>query len=469
MRNVLAHDDGDVRCLRELMRQQTVFSHAWRMAKSPDQKKKRYRTSLPPPPPLPEYHILADVDDPLARLLLRGVRDIREWVLLDPGDRAPAPVSPAMREGLVFASAAHPSLARALAVFSSIREAPRLVSAGELIQACVDVRIWAEERGLVHTAIHFAETAAALDLDNPILACDAGRAARRAAAVERAEAWFDRAEKLGARNKNKRELIRALLGHGNLMRELGRFAEARAFILRASKMASSTRRYRQAAEAAHDLLCIAIEEGTVTDVEEYVETALRTYPIHHPSIPRFVHDWSFHLIRQRLYAEAVPLLAAIVPGASRPELKLLYSGTLARAAAGAGRVEQWKEASDTVLEMVGLIREFAAASLANVAEGSRFFGDWERGERCARRAIEIARERKEADVLAGSKQILTAIRRQVPPETQARPADPERVEAITARITALLHQRQKPARRPVATDRDRHPRQGRENDPSEGN
>lgn len=428
------------------------------MADPENPNKKRYRTALPPPIPLPDYEILLDVEDPLARLLMRGVRDIREWAATDPTDRYRAfasPLSPAFHESSVQASATDPTLSRALAAFGSIRESPWLVSAGELIQACVDIRSWTEQRGMVQTALLFAEAAAAIDLDNPILACDAGRAARRAAAAERAVAWFDRAEKLGARKKNKRELIRALLGHGTLMRELGRFSEARALIGRASKMAESTRRYRQAAESAHDLLCIAIEEGNAADVEQFVEAALRSYPIHHPSIPRFVHDWAFFLVRSRLYREAVPLLVAIVPRATRPELKLLYSGTLARAAAGSRRQELWHEIVSTVLEMVARHHEFAAASLANVAEGTRFFGEWEQGERYARRAIEIARERQEADVLAGAEEILAHIRCKSPPPEQERPVDPAWIESVTARITARLHHRERPARRPVATDRDR--------------
>jgi tetratricopeptide (TPR) repeat protein len=416
----------------------------------------RYRIAQPPPQPLPDHSILGDLDEPLARVLWRGLRDVREWGVATPTQRGELFSQPGaeFREAMLFASVQAPALADAIGTLASLRTSPRVITTRDLVEACVTVRDWADNRGLVVTALAYAEAAAGLDLDNPILACDAGKAARRAAFADHAESWFDRAIKLAARLKNRREQIRALLGLGALMREIGRFQEAREFIGRASNMAASTRRNRQAAESSHDLLAIAIEDGSYDECEAYVLDALRTYPIHHPSIPRLVHDWAFYLVRRSLYCEAVPLLVAIVPTARRPELKMLYQGTLARAAAGAGRRRLYDESVRGVVALSGVHQEFAAAALANSAEGARFFHEWDRAEGYAARAVEIASERAEVDVQRGALEILDAIATREAAEPQALPPAGSRVEAITGQVMALMHQRQKPPRRPVETDRD---------------
>lgn len=416
----------------------------------------RYRTAQPPPEPLPDHQILLDLEDPLARVLWRGLRDVRDWTDTDPGQRGTlfGPPSEDFRERLLYAAAQAPELADAVGVLGSLRVSPRMVSIADLVRACVDIWKWADGRGLVQTALAFSEAAAGLDLDNPILACDAGKVARRAAMGDRAEQWFDRAQKSAARQKNRRELIRALLGHGALMRETGRFKEARVLIERASQMAASTRRHRQAAESAHDLLAIAIEDGSYGECERYVRLALRSYSSHHPSVPRLVHDWAFYLTRLALYRQAVPLLVAIVPLARRPELRMLYQGTLARAAAGAGRRDLYEEAVRGVVTLSGLHQEFAAAALANSAEGARFFAEWDRGEGYAARAVEIARERNETDVQRGALEILDGIAARRPPVPQGEPPQGSRTDQITRRVMALLQQRAKPPRRPVQTDRD---------------
>lgn len=416
----------------------------------------RYRTAQPPPAPLPDHQILSDLEDPVAQVLWRGLRDLRDWSDTDPARRGTlfGPPSEDFRERLLYSTTQAPELANAIGVFGSLRVSPRTLSVADLVQACVDIWRWADERGLVQTALAFSEAAAGLDLDNPILACDAGKAARRAAMGGRAEQWFDRAQKSAARQKNRRELIRALLGHGALMRETGRYKEARELIERASQMAASTRRHRQAAESAHDLLAIAIEDGSYDECERYVRLALRSYSSHHPSVPRLVHDWAFYLTRLALYRQAVPLLVAIVPLARRPELRMLYQGTLARAAAGCGRRDLFDEAVRGVVTLSGLHQEFAAAALANSAEGARFFAEWDRGEGFAARAVEIARERIETDVQRGALEILDGIAARRPPVPQGEPPQGSRTDQITRRVMALLQQRAKPPRRPVQTDRD---------------
>ena len=133
---------------------------------------------------------------------------------------------------------------------------------------------------------------------------------------------------------------------------------------------------------------------------------------------------------------------------------MLYQGTLARAAGGSGRREVYDEAVRMVVALSGVHQEFAAAALANSAEGARFFQEWDRADGYAARAVEIARERGEADVHRGASEILDAVTARATPEPQALPPADSNVESVTRRVMALLRQRRKPPRRPVQTDRD---------------
>jgi hypothetical protein len=304
------------------------------------------------------------------------------------------------------------------------------------------------------TAVAFSETAAVIDPENPILSIEAGKATRNAAMPDRSEIWFERGIQLAARKKSRRELIRGLLGYGALLTDLDRLPEAQKKIDRASRLAAQTRRHRQAAEAAHDLLGLAILAAAYDDAERFALEAIQSYPIHHPSVPTLVHDWAFHLVRMKLYAEALPLLVQSVSAAKRPDLRMLFAGTMARAAGGTGRREHYDRAEKIILTLAESYQRWSAAALANLAEGARFFREWDNGERYAARAVAIAAARGEADVQRGALEILDGIAARVPPAPQQQPPKGSRVLAINRRLLELMGRRKKKPRRPVQTDRD---------------
>lgn len=415
------------------------------MAPARDDRQQRLRTIPPPPSVLPEHTLIDDADEPVSIVLWRAVREVSDWARALPTERSTlfGAMSEVTRERLVYASAREPGLADAFGVFGTLRSSPELLSADEIAAACDVVVAWADQRSLVQTAFLFAEAAARVTPDDPARNSHAGRWARHAGQRHRAEIWYDRARGLAARYKIRRELIRALLGAGSLYRETGRYAHARALIDRAARLASSTRRHRQAAEAEHDLMAIAAEAGTYHEAELHVRAALLHYPLRHPGVPRMVHDWGFLLVRYKLYPQALEVLLNLPAHASRPELESLYSGTLARAAAGAGRRDVYEKARARVVTLTGLHPEFAAAALANTAEGARHFGRWDEGERLAGRAVELARERGEADVQRGALEILDAILTRQPPEPPAAPPQPNRLDTISRRMLHLLEQRRK--------------------------
>jgi tetratricopeptide (TPR) repeat protein len=290
-------------------------------------------------------------------------------------------------------------------------------------------------------AMLFAELWARADPDNPIASNAAGRAARRTAHVHRAEVWFDRAYKLAARFKNRREKIRALIGHGGLLRELGRHAEARRLFLDAARLAESTRRHRQAAEVQHELLTIAAESGSYSEAEYYMLAALREYPARHLAIPWLAHDWAFFLVRLSLYEEARVLLEATRPHITQPRLQVLVEGILGRTLAACEGREAYEESARRVQSLCATNEDYAAAALAHLAVGAQFFADWEPAQRLARQAMEIAESRGQADVGRVASEILLDIQQRTLPSSHTPPAPrPGQRSIILGQVLSRLHE-----------------------------
>jgi len=418
----------------------------------------RHHTLPPVPDALAEHVVGRDIEtlgDPsLAFALVLTLRDVRNWA--EPClDAQPGRLKLRSRdrtEALARAAAVVPEIAPALETVSLLRTSPAGVDPAALGSACRRLARWADKRGLPEFAVRFAEAAARLNPEDPALANDAARAARRAGLYEHADIWYDRGIALAGRQNNRREVIRGLLGHGSLLREQGQYDGARALMERAANLARSTRRHRLAAEAQHDLLTLAVEVGTFREAEAHMISALEHYPIHHVAVPRLVHDWSFLLVLNALYEEAKGLLETVIPQIRQIEIELLSWGTLSRAAAGSGHRAQFDQAVEHILRLSEPRGEFAAAALANAAFGARFFAEWDLGQTLATRAIEIARVRREESVERGAREFLIAIEAREPPPTQAVPPEGSRIEIISSRIMQLLEARKRPPRRPIQDD-----------------
>lgn len=430
-------------------------------------RQRRLRTALPPPDPLPEHALLIGIDDPLARIFWRATRDISEWIASGPSGAACEPAEAAVfREQLAYAVSKAPELEEAFGAFGLLRLNPKLAQRSSLAKACQQVHAWADARGMQETALLFAETWARIDGENPIAANEAGRAARRTAYVHRAEVWLERAHTLAARHKNRREKIRALIGLGGLMRELGRYSEARSKFFDAARIAASTKRHRQAAEVQHELLTIAVETASYAEAEHYMRAALREYPVHHRALPWLGHDWAFFLVRLNLYKEARVLLEAVRPHVTRRELLVVIEGTLGRAVAGCGDRNAYELCRERVLVLSSVHGEYAAAALAHLAVGAQLFGEWELAEQMGVRAVEIARTRHQVDVERGASEIVSAIRARRPAPQQASIARPNKLAAIEREMLARLQAWTKPRRRKVLDDPEAGGRQDRP--PTEG-
>jgi tetratricopeptide (TPR) repeat protein len=350
----------------------------------------------PPPAPLERLHVLEQVESTAGLVLWRALMDVRLWASA-PAERRTLFRAPSaeVRERFALARSETPELAPALGTFALLLQAPELMDAEQVADACAFVHAWASERGLLLTALLFAEAAAQVEPDSPARANLAARSARRVAEFDRAGTWHLRAYKLAVRVKDEREKVWALLGYGTMMEATGRYAEARRFFQKSARRAKGTGRRKEAGIAHHNLSNIAVETGKYRLAEVHVNTALSLYPHDYPRIPPLAHDFAFALLRQHHYSAALYLLERVVPLIQRPEERALVLSSLAWAAAGAGRLQRLGEAECTAVELVGIFPDFAAAVFLHLAEGWRLCSDWERADRYAEAARVAAEQRHE--------------------------------------------------------------------------
>lgn len=351
----------------------------------------------PPPAPLARLHVLEQVTESATGLVLwRALVDVRLWAAA-PAERKHLfhPPNDEVRERFALARSETPELAPALGTFALLLQAPEVLDAGQIADACGFVHTWADERGLVLTALLFAEAAAHAEPENPARANVAARSARRVTEFDRAGTWHLRAYKLAVRIKDEREKVWALLGYGTMMQATGRYAEARRFFHKSARSAKGTGRRKEAGIAHHNLSNIAVEAGKYRLAEMHVYAALSLYPHDYPRIPALAHDYAFSLLRQHHYSAALYLLERVVPLIHRAEERALVLSSLAWAAAGAGRLQRFAEAERTAVELSGIFADFAAAVFLHLAEGWRLCGDWERADRYAEAARVAAEQRQE--------------------------------------------------------------------------
>ena len=411
----------------------------------------RLRSITPVPPRqawTEDVVCLEEAGTELAVVLWKVLRRVRDWVETVPAEREglfPFDRKTASAR-LVGGCALAPELLEAFGTFALLLRAPERTEAPRLAEACHQVYEWAEETSLVKVAMLFAEAAALVETDNPTWANVAGRTCRRAARDERAESWFHRAFGLAVRANDPGEVIRAQLGYGALMKDLGNHDEARRYFEKAATRAVHNGRRRQAGEAHHDLLTIAAERGTYMEGERHVRRALDFYPIHHPRLPALAHDWAFLLVRLHHYTPAVSVLEMIAPRAQTPALQTLFWSTLAWAAAGALRRERFDEAERVVLRLVASQEEYTPAALIHLAEGARGLGLWDRAEGYAASAVDAARSRKDTALEKEALDLMnTLVNRDPAPPEEAHP-DPNRVAGLVRTFKARLRKWDTPSR-----------------------
>ena len=349
------------------------------------------------------------IDEELALLLWRALRDIMDGIQSISADQQIVPRPPAhVSERIQAATAAAPEVEAALRHLGSYRWLRP--SSEETASHCRDLSIWAERNDLLALSALFAEAAAHASPSLPSFARQAGRLNRRVGNDNRAMDWYERALALARRLRDDPELhayardeyVKTRLWYGFLRFQHGEHLLAMQHYRAAGTVARKYGPLRLAGVAHHNLLTIASDRGTYKRGESHARTALAYYPVHHPRIPHLLHDYAYLLLRNRFYDPALLLLEASSPLIQLPHERVVVCGNLARAAGGVRDQERYAAAMAQIEEIVTHTNENASRGMLGLADGALQMGETERARAFAIRTIHYAQLRgdREPEMLA---------------------------------------------------------------------
>jgi tetratricopeptide (TPR) repeat protein len=294
----------------------------------------------------------------------------------------------------VDAAPAPDTISSAIQLLRRLIDNPEGGAAPDIAAACKQISHWAINCGYLPLARTYAEAWAFVDTDSAEAAASAGGLCTRLAEYSRADTWLQRAVRIGRATRDWEWYIRGYLRRGMLQFNLGNYRPARRFYGRAYRTAVWAGYDGLAGKARHDLMTICTDVGAFDLGIDYATEALRLYPTDDPVFPYFVHDFAFLLVQAGHFPPAETLLSAALEHIPEHRRVLIY-GTLARTVAALGQRERFEMLAAEVMRRAAESEEGAAAAFVRLADAARDYGEWERAERWAAKALEIAHRRQE--------------------------------------------------------------------------
>ena len=359
--------------------------------------------------------VLEEVRSELGVLMFQLIRDVYLWGSTPPEDREGL-FEPRTEDTLIgVLRDADPEVQLESALMTIIRMtgAPELTPEEQVALACQHVAHWADLNGHMATAIAFAQGAAVVLPADAATSYAVGRLARRRAEHARAETWFRRSVALARQSGDWSSYAMAFAGLGNLYMMRGNFPAARRFTLRAMRTARRHSMRPLHGLALHDLFVIAAQTGQADEAERLAREAFEMYGPDHPRLVYLALDVAYFWMERGRFAPALTVFQALVHHMQRLEDRLGVLANMVRAAAGAGErrtfEQTWDEVWDRVQRTESLVN--AATVMLELAHGAAMLGEYERAERAAERAVQVARARAEAKTLLTAESVLDQVRR----------------------------------------------------------
>jgi tetratricopeptide (TPR) repeat protein len=399
----------------------------------PRKPRRRWRWHVPPAlthggESLEGAPVLDEVQGPLGLLLWETYRDVVLWSGTPPEERDGlfATGAHAARMRALDGAGADPALDRGLRAAAAVVADPAGAQEADILAACRSVSDWAEQRGLLATAVTLATSAALASPTHAGAAFRVGQIARRKGENARAETWFRRAIGLGRQAKDWASYAEAFMGLGNLYKQRGNYPTARRFHIRGLRAARRHALRDIQARALHDLFTIAVETSPPAEAQELARLAFRAYGPRHPKLPALAHDVAYFWMGQGRFEPALDVFRAVLPHLVDPGERLLAAGNLGRAAGAMNDRATFEEAWEQVWgsdEREKL--PSAAQSLLELAHGASSLRDWPRAEKAAEAARELAQKRGQGQVVILGDTVLDAARRKrgLEPPVSAEPAE----------------------------------------------
>ena len=386
----------------------------------PRKPRRRWRWHVPPAlvhggESLEGVQVLDEVQGPLGLILWETYRDVVVWAITPPEERTGLFADGAHAGRLLALEALGPdaALERGLRGAAVVLADPDGAPEQEVMAACRQVADWAEQRGLLSTAVTLAAAGAMAAPAHAGAAFRVGQIARRKGEGARAETWFRRAIGLGRQAKDWTSYSEAFLGLGNLYKQRGNYPAARRFHIRGLRAARRHALRDVQARALHDLFTIAVETSPPAEAQELAKLAFRAYGPRHPRLPALAHDVAYFWMGQGAFEPALDVFRAVLPHFTDSSERLLCAGNVGRAAGALGDraayEQSWEQVWSTSAEWDRL--PAAGQALLELAHGSSSLRDWTRAEKAAESARDLAQRRGQGHVVILSDNVLEAARR----------------------------------------------------------
>jgi tetratricopeptide (TPR) repeat protein len=396
-----------------------------------------------------ELEVLEEVEGPLGFVLWRVISDVLVWARasaserggLFGGGRAPLP-----EEGIAAAGDAADDL-RSLASLDAGADPARVAA------ACIRVAEWAEKSELKGAALQFAELSAWAAPETSAYAWAAGRLCRRSGEFERAKLWLRRALRLARVKGNEIDFANAHRGLGFVFVEEGDILAAEPHFWKSVRAALRAGRNSLAGAGYHDLLLAAVHLDRRSEAFDFARKATNLYKIGHPRFPILAHDIGYFWCRCGYYSSALPVFEEVLPLVERLRERILVQASLARSAAVVRDNIRFQRAAARVIALAERDDEMAASSLYHVAEGARCFEDWDRAERLARNAYDLARLRRNETIIRKGRELLDSLALRLAPECDRVPEEGGLVDQTRETLLRKLRRHAVALHRSSAQDR----------------
>ncbi|MBB4634947.1 hypothetical protein [Longimicrobium terrae] len=358
--------------------------------------------------------VLDEVSGERGLLLWQSLRDALLWAEAPEEERGAlfAPEAEPQRMAMVMACAPDPELEEALTVLARMLGEPTRIPEETVALACRGIAQWADEQGLLTTALSFSQAASTVTPADPVIAFAVGKLARRRAEYARAETWFRRAVALSRQIGDWATYAESFVGLGRLNMQRGNLPGARRFLLRAVRAAQRNSLHAIEGVGLHDLFAVMVEANRPDDAQQLARAAFEAYGPRNSKQLRLAQDVAYWWITQGHFARAVPVLTSLLPHLPEPSDRLTVLGSLARATGGMGDRNGFREAWDGCHDLLEnqQVDDRAAQGMLDLAHGAASLALWEKAETAAREALEIGSRRQEGKVRLTAEALLDSVR-----------------------------------------------------------
>lgn len=368
--------------------------------------------------------ILQEVPGELGILLWQSLRTVTLWASSPPSERSELflPEAEEHRAATLEEIGPEPELREPLRAITGLLGQPTETEAATLGVTCTQVAQWAQSKGMRATAFEFTQAAAMASPQDPRLALTVARTARNGAEYSGAEVWYQRTVGLARQAGDWDTYSRAYIGLGKMWLARGVYPAARKNLTKARRAADRKGLNHVLGMALHDLFTVESESHRDAEAVANAQAALRAYGPGNPELVALAYDVGFHWVLRGRFAQALPVLRAVVPHMNEAH-QVQAQGGLARAAGAVGDAAAFEDAWRAVWKLDDGMAGKADA-LVEASRGAASLGRWEDAERAAAHALEIARQRRQSKIALDAEGVLESVRSERSADAALRQAEP---------------------------------------------